>query len=175
MDDRAGAPRLLRGLVTAGLSTLLIAVGHVLGGGAVPGLGLLVVLFPLLTAAVVGVADRCRSTAATIATLGGGQYALHVLLALVHPHEAVTGPGTATMVALHAVATVVVAVLLHHADHALVAVGAALRRVLPRRSPLVVPDADAPRPPLRAAAASQLPRRVALAAVPGRRGPPVGC
>ena len=87
MDDRtARGPRLLRGVVTAGLSTLLIAVGHVLGGGAVPDLAVLVVLFPLLTGALVGVADRCRSVRATLATLGGGQYALHVLLALLHPH-----------------------------------------------------------------------------------------
>jgi hypothetical protein len=175
MDDRAGAPRLLRGLVTAGLSTLLIAVGHVLGGGALPGLGLLAVLFPLLTAGVVGVADRRRSTVATIATLGGGQCALHVLLALLHPHEAAAGPGAATMVLLHAVATVAVAVLLHHADRALVAVGTALRRVLPRRAVPVGPPPEAPLPPLRAAGPSLLPRRVALAAVPDRRGPPMGC
>ncbi len=173
MDDRAGAPRLLRGLVTAGLSTLLIAVGHVLGGGALPGLGILAVLFPLLTAGIVGVADRCRGTAATIATLGGGQCALHVLLALLHPHGSATGPSTATMVLVHAVATVVVAVLLHHADHALAAVGATLRRDLPRRSVVVPAPADPAPPP--AAGSPLLPRRAVLAAVPARRGPPVGC
>ena len=173
MDDRGDAPRLLRGLVTAGLSTLLIAVGHVLGGGAVPDLAVLVVLFPLLTGAVVGLADRCRSTAATLATLAGGQYALHVLLGLLHPHGAAAGPHPATMVALHAAATVVVAVLLHHADHALAAVGAALSRVLPRRP--FIPPADAPLPPLFRTDGELLPRRLALAAVPTRRGPPVGC
>ena len=164
---------MLRGLVTAGLATLLIAVGHVLGGGAVPDLLVLVVLFPLLTGAVVGLADRCRSTAATMATLGGGQYALHVLLGLLHPHEDAAGPHPATMVALHAAATVVVAVLLHHADRALAAVGAALRRVLPRRP--FAPPADAPLPPLLRTGGELLPRRLALAAVPTRRGPPVGC
>jgi hypothetical protein len=175
VDDRTvRGPRLLRGVVTAGLSTLLIAVGHVLGGGALPDLTVLLVLFPLLTGAVVGVAERCRSTRGTIATLAGGQYALHVLLGVLHPHPPVdAAPHGLTMLALHAVATLVVTVLLRHADGALVAVGAALRRVLPRR-PFVLP-ADGPLLPLRAASVAVLPRRLALAAVPARRGPPVGC
>jgi hypothetical protein len=172
MDDR-GAARLLRGLATAGLSTLLIAVGHVLGGGALPDLAVLAVLFPLLTGAVVGLADRCRTTAATVAVLAGGQYALHVLLGVLHPHGSVAGPSAVTMFALHAAATVVVALLLRHADRALVAAGSAVRRMLPRRP--FVPPADAPLPPLRGAVARQLPRRRALAVVPARRGPPVGC
>lgn len=175
MDDRtARGPRLLRGVVTAGLSTLLIAVGHVLGGGAFPDLAVLVVLFPLLTGALVGVADRCRSVRATIATLGGGQYALHVLLAVLHPHPSFdAAPSGLTMFALHAAATLVVTVLLRHADHALAAVGSALRRVLPRRP--FVPPADGPLRPLRVASAARVARQLALAAVPTRRGPPVGC
>jgi hypothetical protein len=175
MDDRtARGPRLLRGLVIAGLSTLLIAVGHVLGGGAVPDLAVLTVLFPLLTGAVVGVADRCRSTRATVATLAGGQYALHVLLAVLHPHPTVdAAPQGLTMFALHAVATLVVTVLLRHADRALAAVGSALRRAVPRRP--FVPPADGPLRPLRAASVAPVARQLALAAVPTRRGPPVGC
>ena len=166
--------RTARGVVTAALSTLLIAVGHVLGGGAVPDLTVLVVLFPLLTGALVGVADRCRSTWGTIATLAGGQYALHVLLAVLHPHPPVDGAASGvTMLALHAVATVVVTVLLRHADRALAAARAALRRVLPRRP--FVPPADGPLPSLRAAAVAAVPLQLALAAVPTRRGPPVGC
>ena len=118
---------------------------------SVPDLAVLVVLFPLLTGAVVGVADRCRSTSATIATLAGGQYALHVLLAVLHPHPPVdAAPSGLTMFALHAVATLVVTVLLGHADRALAAVGSALRRVLPRRP--FVPPADGPLRSLRVAA-----------------------
>jgi hypothetical protein len=52
-------------------------------------------------------------------------------LALLHPHEAVTGPST---------------VLLRRADRALVAFGAALRRVLPRCAHPVGPAGDAPPP-----------------------------
>jgi hypothetical protein len=173
MDDRTvRGTRLLRGLVTAGLSTLLIAVGHVLAGGAVPDLTVLVVLFPLLTAALIGVADRCRSTAATIVTLGAGQYALHVLLGLLHPHAPAAADPFA-MVAVHAAATLVVAVFLHHADQALAAAGAALRRVLPRRP--IVPPADGPLRPLRVADPAPALLGLTLAAVPARRGPPVGC
>lgn len=159
-----------RGLVTAGLCSLLIAVGHVLAGGAVPDLALLVVLFPLLVG-VVGVA-RGRSMLATLLTLAGGQLALHLLLALLHPHAA--GPDTPTMVALHAGATVVVAVLLHHADGAVAAVGSALRRRLVLSQP-GAPPADAPLPSLRVTTNGPPPRRHALATVPARRGPPVGC
>ena len=172
MDHRGDPPRLLRGLVTAGLCTLLIAVGHVVGGGALPDLTVLVVLFPLLTGAVVGLADRCRSTAGMLATLGGGQYALHVLLVLLHPHSSAVGRSATTMFLLHAVVTVVIAVLLRRADDAVAAVGAALRRVLPRRP--FVPTADAPLAAWNPG--DPAPRiRLALAAVPARRGPPVGC
>lgn len=176
MDVRPPRGPRLRGVVTAALSTLLIAVGHVLAGGSVPDLAVLVVLFPLLTGAVVGVADRCRSTSATIATLAGGQYALHVLLAVLHSHPpvaAAVAPSGLTMFALHAVATLVVTVLLGHADRAVAAVGSALHRVLPRRP--FVPPADGPLRSLRVAAVALVPRQLALAAVPTRRGPPVGC
>lgn len=173
MDHRGAPPRLLRGLVTAGLSTLLIAVGHVVGGGAVPDLAVLVVLFPLLTGAVVGLADRCRNTPTTLAVLGGGQYALHVLLALLHPHAATAGSRASTMFLLHALATVVVTVLLRHADRALAAAAAALRRVLPRRP--YVPPADAPLPQRRPAGPAARRRPALGSLLPTRRGPPVGC
>ena len=132
-------------------------------------------LFPLLTGAVVGVADRCRSTSATIATLAGGQYALHVLLAVLHPHPPVdAAPSGLTMFALHAVGDA----RRHRAAAAtptapLAAVGSALRRVLPRRP--FVPPADGPLRPLRWPPPPCVPRQLALAAVPTRRGPPVGC
>ena len=121
-----------------------------------------------------GSPTAAAACAATIATLGGGQYALHVLLAVLHPHPAVdAAPSGLTMFALHAAATLVVTVLLRHADHALAAVGSALRRVLPRRP--FVPPADGPLRPLRVASAARVARQLALAAVPTRRGPPVGC
>ena len=63
--------------------------------------------------------------------------------------------------------------LLRHADSALAAAGSALRRVLPRRP--FVPPADGPLRALRVASVAVVPLRLALAAVPTRRGPPVGC
>jgi hypothetical protein len=175
MDDRTvrGA-RLLRGLALAGLSTLLVGVGHVLAGGAVPDLGLLLVLLPLLTGVVVGLAERCRTLWATVATLAAGQYALHVLLGLLHTHAPVApGPGGATMLALHAVATLLVAALLRTADRGLAAVAAAAHRVLPRRP--FVPPADGPLPSLRVTGPARPLLRTVVAAAPARRGPPVGC
>jgi hypothetical protein len=173
---RGARPRRGRGLVLAALSTLLIGVGHVLAGGAVPDLGVLVVLFPLLTGALVGMADRCRSIRATVMTLAGGQYVLHVLLQLLHPHAhhaASAVPDPTSMIAVHAVATGLVAVLLHHAERAVAVLGSALRRVLPRRP--FVPPSDGPLLPLRLHGPAPLTRRAALAAVPARRGPPVRC
>lgn len=172
--DGPGRPRALRGLVLAGLCTLLVAVGHVLAGGAVPDLAVLVVLFPLLTAAVVGVADRRRGTPATLATLAGGQGALHVLLALLHPHAAVAGPSPATMVAAHAAVTALVAVLLRQADRGSAVAGAVLRRALRRvlRGRADVAPVDVVRPVVRAAGPARPALRLALAAAPVRRGPP---
>ena len=54
----AGTRRPLRGAALAVLSTLLTAVGHVAGGGTVPDLALLVVLFPLLGGVFISVAER---------------------------------------------------------------------------------------------------------------------
>ena len=169
------AARPLRGLVMAGLSTLLIAVGHVLGGGPVPDLAVLLVLFPLLTGAVVGLADRCRSLRRHSRDTRGRPVALHLLLGVLHPHPPVhAAPAAVGMLALHAVRD-------PRRRRA-----AAQRRPRGGRRPVRPAPGAAPaplRPPRRrpaASAARRRPppaqmRRLALAAVPTRRGPPVGC
>ncbi|WP_214369288.1 hypothetical protein [Pseudonocardia sp. H11422] len=129
------------------MSTLLTAAGHVAAGGAVPDLQLLVVLFPLFALLVTALADACRAAPGMLATLGGGQLGMHALMELLaHSHAgaagATTGVGAATMLAMHAVATLVTAAMIRDADHVLRAVFAALRRVLPRR--LTPPPADRP-------------------------------
>ena len=167
----------VRGWALAGLSTLLTAVGHAAGGGTLPDLTVLVVLFPLLAAPCAPVAQRCRHLTPTVAVLGAGQLALHQLMELLHPTHAAAStalaPG-AQMIAMHAVATVVTAVALRHADRAVAGLVAALRRVLPRRlSPL---PADRPLPAL-AVPGPAIPALLAraYAACHVRRGPPVGC
>lgn len=167
----------MRGTALAALSTLLTAVGHLAGGGTVPALGLLLVLFPLLAGVFVTIAERCRGALGTVVTLAAGQLALHELLVVLHPAHEVLAPAItsgAGMAAMHAAVTLVSAVALRHADRAVAAVAAALARVLPRR--LAPPPADRPLPTRAVpgpAVAARLARALAVADV--RRGPPVGC
>lgn len=168
---------MLRGVVVAGLSALLTAAGHTAGGGAPPDLAVLVVLLPLLGGAVTGVASRCRGAAGTVAVLAAGQFALHHAMELLHPTHhvahAALAPGP-QMLAMHAAATLLIALALRHADRGVAELRAALRRVLPRR--LVLPPADRPLPVLAVpgpAVPARLARAFAVAHI--RRGPPVGC
>lgn len=161
----------------AALSAVLTAVGHVAGGGAVPDLAVLVVLAPLLAGGFVGVAERCRSAAGTVGTLAAGQFALHHLMVLLHPaHQPGDSPAPsgAAMIGMHAAVTLVTAIALRHADDAVAAVLAALRRTVPRR--LVPPPAEGPLPTLTVPGPA-VPARLAraLAGAHVRRGPPLGC
>jgi hypothetical protein len=172
--DRPTDPgaRRLRGGLLVGLAALLSAVGHLAGGGSPPDLALLAVLAPALAWPVVAVADRCRGTAATVAVLGGGQLLLHELLtATAHAHHQADGPA---MPAMHALVTAATAAGLRFADRGAAAVAAALRRVVPRRSP--APRVDRPLPVLAVpdTAASVLGSGF-LAATHVRRGPPACC
>src|SRR4051812_7162510 len=179
-DGGARVARRLRGCALVGLTALLTAVGHLVGGGAAPDLAVLAVLLPLLGWPVVAVADRCRGPLATTAVLGAGQLLLHELMVALHDHHhhAAAGmpaaPGDAAMVAAHAAATALIALALRHADRGLAAVGAALRRVVPRRP--VPPPADRPLAVL-VVPGPAVPLRIrrALAVTHVRRGPPVCC
>ncbi len=165
-----------RGAVLACLSALLTGVGHVAGGGTVGDLGLLVVLLPLLAVVFVSLAERSRTPLGTVAVLAAGQIALHYLMVLLHASSD-AGPallGGPSMLVMHAIVTLVSAVGVRHADHAVAAVAAALRRALPRRlAPLPA------RRPLTTCAVPgpELPARLAraLAVAHARRGPPVWC
>ncbi|MGH3569916.1 MAG: hypothetical protein ACRDRH_28680 [Pseudonocardia sp.] len=166
---------LLRGAALAALCTLLTAMGHVAGGGSIPDIAVLVVLFPLLTGMLAARAQRCASVTGTVMTLTAGQFGLHHLLVLLHPSHHGTGPATlggTGMLAMHAATTLVTAVLVRRADRALGALAAALRRVVPRR--LAVAAVDVPLPALPVPGPAVPARRArALAASALRRGPPV--
>jgi hypothetical protein len=173
----AGPRRPVRGAALAVLSTLLTAVGHVAGGGTVPDLALLVVLFPLLAAVFMTVAERRRSAVGTVTTLAAGQLVLHQLLTLLHPAAAPMEPvieSGAGMFAMHAVVTAVLAVVLLYADAAWAGLVAALRRVVPRHLRPLPADRPLPACPVPGA---DVPARIAraLAVRHVRRGPPVGC
>ncbi|MGQ0574342.1 MAG: hypothetical protein ACT4RN_09075 [Pseudonocardia sp.] len=173
--DPGGAP--LRAATLAMLVTLLTALGHRAGGGALPDLALAAILLPLLAAASVAFAQRTATLPRAVTILGAGQVLLHHLLAALHPgsHHAadavLAGPA---MLAMHALATVAAAVLLCRADRAVAAVRAAVARIVPRRRrgpvvavPLVVAIVPGPVVALRLA-------RAGLAPVL-RRGPPAAC
>lgn len=173
----AGERGVSRGAVLAGLSALLAAVGHAAGGGALPDLALMVVFLPLLGCVFVAAAERSRSILGTVSVLAVGQLAMHYLIEALHDahHTAQAAPAYgAGMLVMHAAATLVTAVALRLAERAVAALGAALRRVVPRR--LSPPIADRPLPTFVVpgpAVALRLARALAVAHV--RRGPPVGC
>lgn len=172
-----GGLGLVRGVTLAGLCTLLTAIGHVAGGGSLPDLALVAVLFPLLAGVLTTAARRCTSFAGAVLTLAAGQVALHQLLDALHPghHDpgsaAVAGPA---MVAMHVLATLATAVVVRGADRAVVAVADALRRIVPRRSP--APAVTAPlSAPVVVGPAVDLRLARARTAPVLRRGPPAAC
>lgn len=176
MRAGAGGRGAVRGALLACFSALFTGVGHVAGGGTVGDLGLLMVLLPLLAVVFVSLAERSRSPLGTVVTLAVGQFALHYLMVLMHSPESTGSPalGGVSMLGMHAVVTLVSTLGLRHADVAVAAVAAALRRVVPRR--LAPPVADRPLATL-AVPGPELPARLARAVLVAhlRRGPPVGC
>jgi hypothetical protein len=159
----------LRGVTLTLLVALLTASAHIAAGGGLPDLSLLVIVLPLLGAAFVAVAERTRSFPATVAVLATGQLVLHATLAALHPMAA---DADRPMLVAHVLVTFVAAVAVRHADAAVLAIAAVLRRVVPRR--LTPPPADRPLPP-RPVPPLDLPARRArrLAVADVRRGPPV--
>ncbi|WP_433294565.1 hypothetical protein ACQPZQ_10650 [Pseudonocardia sp. CA-142604] len=167
---------LLRGAVLAGLTSLLTAAGHLAGGGTIPSLALLILLFPLLTGVFVALARHIAGVVGTVVRLAAGQLVLHYLMVLMHPTHAVADPVALSnwrMLGMHAAVTVATAVAVRHADAAVLAVGAVLRRVVPRR--LVLPAVQCPLPTLvvaEPAVTAHLARALSVAHI--RRGPPAG-
>jgi len=128
-----------RGLTAASVCALLTYSGHRAAGGAMPDLGLLVVLTLLLAGFLTTLADRRRGPLAILAMVGGSQLALHGLLQLLagSHSDAMTGPagpGTLAMLGAHALATVVTSVVLAGAEDAVFTVAHALARALPLTS-----------------------------------------
>lgn len=168
-DGGALFARRLRGCLLVGFTALLTAVGHLAGGGALPDLGLLVLLLPALAWPAVAMADRCRGPLAATLVLGVGQLVLHTFLSTVHAHHQ-----AAPMLGAHAAVTAVSVVGLRWADQGLAALFAAVRRVVPRRpAPPAVAVVQLPQPVHGPAVPARIQR--VLAATHVRRGPPVCC
>lgn len=194
VDPRHGALRLARGaLANAGIFALACGA-HLLGGGSLPDPVVLAALAAFAQLACTAIAPW-TSLPALLAVLGGGQLVLHHVFAATtavqgcapapagHHHGVLeTAPACSpvahahgepgVMLAAHAVATVVSAVLLRHGDRALLALArfARLRLVsVPLRPVPVSPRRPRGVPPV-AAAARPVPR-IDVDSV-GRRGPP---
>lgn len=175
---RVGTPhRAVRGWLLALPSMALAVAGHGLAGGGVPDLGVALPLTVLLAWAGAAVLDRVRGTLALVGVLGLIQLGLHQLLTeLVHTH----GPSQApvdgwTMLAAHAVATVITAGLLARASAALTLVAAALDRMRGRLALLCATPVPAPAAIGRPSAVPARPGsllEITLRRAQSRRGPP---
>jgi hypothetical protein len=135
-----------RGLAAATVCALLTYSAHRAAGGAMPDLGLLLVLSLLLAGFLITLADRRRGPLAILAMVGGSQLALHGLLQMLagsHPEPAAELPGALwgalpgaltgplAMLGAHALATLLTAAVLAGAEDAVFTVAHALARALP--------------------------------------------
>lgn len=171
-----GVLRVLRGVALAVCSTVLAVAAHAAGGGGVPNAGLALLLAVLLAAAGVGLARRRRSLPGILGVLTVTQVVLHFLLACADLHAAPVRAMFSIawgMVAAHAVAVLVTALMLTKAEAAVFGVAAALVRLLPRV--LVFVPAERPADPVTVAEPVDRLVRVLLRCVCPLRGPPLGC
>jgi hypothetical protein len=164
-----------RGTSLAVCAAALSVTAHRLADGGLPDPAMTVLLAGLFGWTTTALARKARGTIATITLLGAAQLVMHLLLTtLAGHHDMYAMPGSTGlgMVTAHAVATVLTALLLAHADAMLLAVLAVLRAILPRLlTPLPVPAAPAS-VPVRVDAPGHL-VGVDLRRIRGRRGPPV--
>ncbi|WP_435737975.1 hypothetical protein V5D56_05095 [Cellulosimicrobium sp. PMB13] len=173
----SGRLRAARGLVLAAVVVGLSLLSHELAGGSRPDVVPLVVLAALSAVAVRPLTRREVGLPRLLALLGAGQVVLHVVLersaelsptatASAHAHD---GPAaTMTMLAAHAVATVVVALVLRHGDAVLWRLWTWLtrRRVPEAPRAVVVPVRPLPRRVLPSV------RRAPVPGAVGGRAPP---
>jgi hypothetical protein len=113
-------------LVTAYVS----ALGHLWGGGSVPGIGTLLFAAALVGGTVSGLARTRRGPLRMLGMVIGAQFAYHLLFSLdAHDMAPMNLP---RMLAFHAVAAVLSALVLARSDRALFRLFAALQRVVAR-------------------------------------------
>lgn len=136
-----GTFRVVRGCLLATSSLALTVAAHGAAGGGVPDVGLILLPTALIGWAGTALATRRRSRAGLMAVLGVSQLFMHMLLATsmpaVHdaPPSAHAAAGPVAMTIGHILATVVLGVVVAHADALLLAVATALAATWPRRPP----------------------------------------
>jgi hypothetical protein len=169
----------MHGWLLAISSTGLAVSAHGVAGGGFPDAMLVLPLTALIAWGGAAMADRLRRTIVLVPALGLLQLLLHLLLAQnVHTHSAAEpfgSPDGAAMLAGHAVATVLTAVLLARASAPLALISSAIDRLRDRLrlpAPTPVPAAVGPGvlSPIPARPGSLL--EIHLRRVHARRGPP---
>lgn len=174
----------LRGWLFALCSAALAITAHGMAGGGRPDTALTILLTVLIAWAGTAVADRLRGVVTMLAVLGITQVGLHLLLTdIAGQHDQHAGHGQSAptvtgwaMVAAHAGATAVTAMLLTRASTSLAALSASLRWLLRRVDVLCSAPIAAPSAIGGATTAPQRPGHlleVLLRRVSSRRGPPV--
>lgn len=165
-----GALRVVRGVVLSVTSAALAIAAHTIGGGTAPDPGLTLLLTVGMAAVGVALAGRRRGFGVILPVLGAAQLATHELLGLTDGMSA-SMVDPLMMTAAHAVAVVLTALLLAHADAVIFRAAAALSRLLPVSwtDPRVADRVSVPR----CADSPARPLAVLLALTSPRRGPPV--
>lgn len=160
-----------RGVLLAGCSAALTVSAHTFADGHLPQLATTVLLTVLIGWISTAAAERTRGFGGILLVLGSAQLVSHLVLGELSGHP---GGGVA-MLASHAVATVLTALVLAHAESMLAKGVAALR--------LLLPSVWLSDPPPRVAVAVATARpagdghviEVLLRRVHRRRGPPQRC
>ncbi|MCG8917567.1 hypothetical protein L6E12_17425 [Actinokineospora sp. PR83] len=172
----ARAFRAPRAVLLGFSSTALAVAAHGMAGGRVPDTAVTVALTALVGWAGSAVAERHHGLVPMLALLGTSQLSLHVLLTHIadtHPGEP-GGPAFSTplMLATHAAATLLTAVLLTRASTAFAAVAAALRGLVRAIAVVLSTWSPAPSPAPVEPDPDHLISAVLRRSL-GRRGPPV--
>ncbi|SFP88352.1 hypothetical protein SAMN05421810_103728 [Amycolatopsis arida] len=161
----------MRGTLLAGAAAVLAVTAHAAADGGLPNLSLTLLLTALIGWTATALADQARGAPGILAVLGCAQLLMHLVLTELANHHTGTsgGPG---MLASHAGATLLTALLLARAEALLLVVAASARRLLPVAwHPAPVPAGPVPRPvPVPTGETPVV--SVVLRRVCGRRGPP---
>jgi hypothetical protein len=191
----SGALRVARGVTLACCCAVLAITAHALGGGSARPTWLVVALTGGVAAAGVALAGRQRGPLALLFVVGATQAVMHLVLdaasaasaasqapdalhAAGHAHAAAVQLSPLAMATMHALATLVMAVLLACTDHAVFAVAAVLRwllRLVLRAGALLpqpMPHAHRRTPPVHPAAGERI-VDIALRRLCARRAPPL--
>ena len=127
--------RIFRASVFAVLATQLAALGHLIGGGQLPDLAVLLTIAVFLGGSLSGLAARRRTGIQIFAVLAASQFVFHIAFAVTATHAGHEAGGpldTLRMVAFHLFAALAASALMAGGESTLFRLFAALHRVLVR-------------------------------------------